>query len=166
MERMKELEGLASAGTFCPNQECQFYAKVDGANIIKYGRSRQGVQRYQCNSCTSTFSATRGTLFYRKHTPLKDILETLALLAEGVRISSLSRAKGFKEDTILRWLREGARHAEAVEDALLGDYRLSKAQVGGLWTYVGNKGQKGALSRERAYRRVLAHHADREPDAP
>jgi hypothetical protein len=59
-----------------------------------------------------------------------------------VRISSLSRAKGFKEDTILRWLREAARHSEAVEDVLLEDYRLSKAQVDGLWTYVGNKGQK------------------------
>ena len=92
-------------------------------------------------------TATRGTLFYRKHTPLKDILETLALLAEGVRISSLSRAKGFKEDTILSWLREAARHSEAVEEALLVDYKLSKAPVEGLWTYVGNKGQKGAAVR-------------------
>src|SRR5215211_4253167 len=90
---------------------------------------------------------SRGTLFYRKHAPVKDILETLALLAEGVRISSLSRAKGFKEDTILRWLREAARHAEAVEDVLLADYELSKAQVDGLWTYVGNKGQKGATQK-------------------
>jgi transposase-like protein len=149
MEQVKEQEGLASAGTFCPNEECHHYAKVDEGNLIKFGRSRQGVQRYQCKSCATTFTATRGTLFYRKHTPLKDILETLALLAEGVRISSLSRAKGFKEDTILRWLREAARHAEAVEDVLLEDYRLSKAQVDGLWTYVGNKGQKGATKRRR-----------------
>jgi len=151
MERMKEeRERLASAGTFCPNEGCHHYAIVDEANIIKFGKSKQGVQRYQCKSCKTTFSATRGTLFYRKHTPLKeDILETLALLAEGVRISSLSRTKGFKEDTILRWLREAARHSEAVEDVLLADYRLSKAQVDGLWTYVGNKGQKGATKRAR-----------------
>lgn len=149
MEQLKEQERLASAGTFCPNEECHHYAKVDEANIIKFGRSRQGVQRYQCKSCTTTFAATRGTLFYRKHAPVKDILETVALLAEGVRISSLSRAKGFKEDTILRWLREAAQHAEAVEDVLLGDYELSKAQVDGLWTYVGNKGQKGATRRAR-----------------
>ncbi len=142
-------ERLASAGTFCPEQGCHHYAKVDEGNIIKFGKSKQGVQRYRCKSCQTTFAATRGTLFYRKHTPLKDILETLALLAEGVRISSLSRAKGFKEDTILRWLREAARHAEAVEDVLLADYELSKAQVDGLWTYVGNKGQKGATQRAR-----------------
>jgi transposase-like protein len=149
MEQVKEQKGLISPGTFCSNEECHHYAKVDEANIIKFGKSKQGVQRYQCKSCRTTFSATRGTLFYRKHTPLKDILETLALLAEGVRISSLSRTKGFKEDTILRWLREAARHAEAVEDVLMADYRLSKAQVDGLWTYVGNKGQKGATKRGR-----------------
>ena len=149
MEQVKEQQGLASVGTFCPNEECRHYAKVDEGNLIKFGRSRQGVQRYRCKGCGTTFTATRGTLFYRKRTPLKDILETLALLAEGVRISSLSRAKGFKEDTILRWLREAARHAEAVEDVLLADYELSKAQVDGLWTYVGNKGQKGATKRAR-----------------
>jgi transposase-like protein len=79
--------------------------RVDESNIIKFGRSNRGVQRYRCKSCKSTFAATRGTLVYRKRTAVKDIiLETLALLAEGVRISSLSRAKGFKEDTILSWL--------------------------------------------------------------
>lgn len=150
MERETIEERLASAGTFCPNEECHHYAEVDEGNLIKFGRSKQGVQRYHCKSCGTTFTATRRTLFYRKHTPLKDILETLALLAEGVRISGLSRAKGFKEDTILSWLREAARHSEAVEEALLVDYKLSKAQVDGLWTYVGNKGQKkGAMRRAR-----------------
>jgi hypothetical protein len=42
----------------------------------------------------------------------------------------------------LRWLRDAARHADAVEEALLEDYEVSKAQVDGLWTYVGHKGQK------------------------
>jgi len=140
---------LASAGTFCPNKECRHYARVDEGNIIKFGRSKRGVQRYRCKSCKTTFAATHGTLFYRKRTAVKDILETLALLAEGVRISSLSRAKGFKEDTILSWLRQGAQHSEAVEEVLMSDYQLSKAQVDGLWTYVGHKGQKGATKRAR-----------------
>jgi len=146
---MVEEKWLASAGTFCPNKECHHYARVDEGNIIKFGRSKRGVQRYRCKSCKGTFAATRGTLGYRKRTAVKDILETLALLAEGVRISSLSRAKGFKEDTILSWLRQAARHSEAVEEVLMSDYQLSKAQVDGLWTYVGHKGQKGATRRAR-----------------
>jgi transposase-like protein len=92
---MAEEQQLASAGTFCPNKECHHYARVDQGNIIKFGRSRQGVQRYRCKGCETTFSATRATratLFYRKRTPVKDILETLVLLAEGVRIRLASRA--------------------------------------------------------------------------
>ena len=139
--------------------KCRHYAQADEGNIIKFGKSKQGVQRYRCKNCATTFAATRGTLFYRKHAPVKDIPQTLALLAEGVRISSLSERRA-SEDTILRWLREAARHAEAVEDVLLEDYRLSKAQVDGLWAYVGNKGQ--GATKEGAGRRVLALHADRE----
>ena len=142
-------ERLASTGTFCPQQGCEHYAKVGADNIIKYGRTRRGVQRYRCERCGDTFSATHGTLFYRKRTAPKDILETLALLAEGVRISSLARAKGIKADTILAWLREAARHAEAVEEVLLDDYELSRAQIDGLWAYVGHKGQKGATKKAR-----------------
>jgi hypothetical protein len=64
MERKTIEEGLASAGTFCPNKECHHYAKVDEGNLIKFGKSKQGVQRYQCKSCTTTFVATRGTLSF------------------------------------------------------------------------------------------------------
>src|SRR3954453_661703 len=146
---MAEEQRLASAGTFFPNKECHHFARVDQGDIIKFGRSRQGVQRYRCKGCETTFAATRGTLFYRRRTPPKDILETLALLAEGVRISSLARAKGFKADTILEWLREAARHAQAVEEVLMADYEVDKAQIDGLWAYVGHKGQKGAIQRAR-----------------
>jgi hypothetical protein len=64
------------------------------------------------------------------------------MLAEGMRISSISRVKGIKEDAILSFLREAAQHAEQVEAMLLNDYRISQAQIDGLWTYVGRKETK------------------------
>ena len=87
---------------------------------------------------------TKGSLFYRRSTPPAPILETLALLVDGVRISALHRAKGFKEDTILAWLRVAAKHAAQVEEILLKEYCVSESQVDALWTYVGHKGQKKA----------------------
>jgi hypothetical protein len=64
------------------------------------------------------------------------------LLAEGSRISSLTRVKGYKEDTIWSWLREAARHTQELEDVLLKDYQIKRGQLDGLWAYVGNKGEK------------------------
>lgn len=138
-----------AAGTFCPNQRCEAHGKLseeEESHIIKFGKTNTGLQRYQCKLCRGTFAATRGTLFYRRQTPRKEILQTLALLAEGVRISSIARAKGIKADTILAWLREAALHAGRVEDALLSKYRVSRAQIDGLWAYVGHKGKKGTTT--------------------
>lgn len=130
---------LASVGDFCPNPECEYYGDVEAKMIIRYGKTRDGRQRYQCKSCKKTFNERKGTLFYNRKTAEKDILECLALLAEGVRISSISRSKGFKEDTILSFLREAAHHAEAVEAIMLNEYKISQVQIDGLWTYVGHK---------------------------
>jgi len=140
------MEQIAKPGDFCPNETCPDYQKLQTnqgqRNIIKAGKTRQGVQRFQCQSCGKYFVETTGTIFYRKRTPEQEILETLALLAEGNRISSLTRVKGYKEDTILNWLREAARHIEELEDVLMKNYHIKRGQLDGLWAYVGNKGEK------------------------
>lgn len=140
---------LAQVGQFCPNEQCELYGDVEAARIIRFGKTKNGTQRYRCKGCDRTFTATHGTVFYRRQASRATILETLALLAEGVRISSIARAKGIKEDTILDWLRAAARQAATVEEALLKDYRISQAQIDGLWTYVGHKGHKGGAPKAR-----------------
>ena len=136
---------FAQVGDFCPNEICPDYGKLQSdqqQNIIKCGTTKAGRQRYKCKSCGKTFTETKGTLFYRRRTPETEIIETLAHIAEGNRISSLVRTKGHKEDTIIDWVRAAGQHAEAVEEVLLRDYQLSRGQIDGLWAYVGNKGEK------------------------
>lgn len=147
------MEHFAKPGEFCPNPACPMHRKVQTSqakpHIIKAGKTRKGVQRFQCKVCGKYFVATSGTIFYRKRTSEQEILETLALLAEGNRISSLTRVKGHKEDTILKWLREAAGHAAEVEEVLLKEYRIKRGQLDGLWLYVGNKGEKKAIRKRR-----------------
>ncbi len=140
------MEKLASAGDVCPTAACLDDGKLQTGlqqpNIKKAGKTKRGVQRYQCTRCGKTFTETTGTIFFRKRTPQHEILETLALLAEGNRISSVARVKGCKEDTIRAWLREAAQHAAALEEVLLADFKVKRGQVDALWSYVGNKGEK------------------------
>ena len=136
---------LAQVGDFCPNEACPDYGKLQSDqkhNIIQFGRTKRGRQRYKCKSCGKTFTETKGTLFYRRRTAEAEIIDTLAHIAEGNRISSLVRTSGHKEDTIGDWIREAGNHAEAIEEVLLSDYQLSRGQIDGLWAYVGNKGEK------------------------
>jgi len=149
---------LVKVGAFCPYEDCEDHGKTGTGNVRKYGKTDGGVQRYQCKRCGRTFTATRGTMFYRRRVEAHEIIDVLAMLAEGMRISSVTRVKGFKEDTILDWLREAARHAEAIEAVLLRDYRIGPAQIDALWAYVGHKGEKGGIPKAR--------HAARSGAAP
>ncbi len=66
-------------------------------------------------TCRRTFTATKGTVFYRRQTPASEIMKALAQLAEGNRISSVTRTTGHKEDTLLDWLREAATQVSQLE---------------------------------------------------
>ena len=138
---------LAQVGDFCPNQDCPDYGKTAPNSIIKFGKTRQNKQRFRCKRCGQSFNENHGTIFYRKRKAEQDLLEVLALLAEGSRISSISRSKGLKEDTILAWLREAAQHTEVLEATLMNDYAIERGQLDGLWSYVANKGEKNTMPR-------------------
>ena len=140
---------VITADKFCDNKECPDYGQTNNDNIIGFGHSPNGVQRYRYKTCDMTFTETKGTVFYGRHTPKKDILESLAMLAERMSIAAVARVKSVKEDTVSSWLREASSNVEAIEEVLLKDYHVDKAQMDSLWTYVGNKGKKGAMKNTR-----------------
>jgi len=141
---------IAQAGSFCPNEECPDYGEVDAGNLINFGFTKAGTQRRLCKTCGGTFTVTRGTLFYRRRTPQKDIAETLAILADRGSIAGAARVKGVKEDTVSAWARAAAKHWESLEAILLKDYHLSRAQIDALWTFVSHKGEKGGAPKSRS----------------
>jgi transposase-like protein len=144
---------FAEVGDICPNDNCPDAGKTDEGNIIKYGTTAKGLQRYRCTTCGKTFSENTGTIFYNKHTPAEEIIETLALIAEGSRVASLSRVKGYKEETIRNWLQQAAEHAEHIEDALMSEYEIERGQIDALWSYVGHKGHDDGHAAEEEKKR-------------
>ncbi len=50
---------------FCPNTDCPAKGQQDRGNIEVHSRVEK---RYICTVCDKTFSATKGTLFYRLRT--------------------------------------------------------------------------------------------------
>src|SRR5215217_1214753 len=141
--------GLAAPGSFCWNSECPDYSQLHQGNIRRFGKTRAGVQRFQCRTCGDTFTATKGTPFYHTHTPQPIIIEVLALLAERNSLAAMHRTKGVKEETALAWLEKAAAHVSEIEALLLANYHLSRAQLDALWTYVGHKGEKGGAAKSR-----------------
>ena len=124
---------LARPGDFCPNRGCDDHGKLQSErqqNIIKCGKTKVGRQRYKCKTCNCTFVETKGTIFYRRRAPEDEIIDTLTLIAEDSRISSLARAKGHKEETIIDWIRAAGQHAERVEEVLLAEHKKGARRMG------------------------------------
>jgi transposase-like protein len=136
---MQQQGVLAPVGTFCPNKACRQYDQMNAGNIVRYGKNKQGRQRYQCKVCKKVFNERFGTLFYRKRTTEKDIVESLAMVAEGMGIRATARVKRIKHDTLSAWLRQAGGRAQQLEHILLQDYHLSASQIDALWTYVRRK---------------------------
>jgi transposase-like protein len=133
---------LASPSSFCWNKKCADYGRVEAGNLRKFGFTRKGRQRWQCSSCKKVVTETKGTVFHGKQYDEQTIIECFAMLAERNSLAAIHRIKGIKEETVSAWLVEAASQMEQIEELLLEDHNMSRAQLDALWTYVGHKGEK------------------------
>lgn len=136
---------LVVPSSFCWNKACPNYGKLNLGNVVKFGRTDKGTQRYQCKTCKKTFVENKGTVFYGRHHSPDTILECLALLAERNSLASIHRVKGIKEETVIDWLCEAANQAVEIESLMLANYQLTRVQLDAMWAYVGHKGEKGVI---------------------
>jgi transposase-like protein len=134
---------MALPRSFCWNENYPDCGKSDHGNIRKFGRPAKGTQRHQCKSCEKTFVETKGAVFYGRHHSQDTTLECLAWLAERSSLAAIQRVKGINEETVAAWLQEAVKHVEEIEALLIADYHLTRAQLDAMWSYVGNKGEKG-----------------------
>lgn len=138
-----EEKQLTAIGTFCLNEACEDYRKVNHGNMIKYGKTDSGVQRYRCKTCKKAFVETKGTMFYRIRHSEEEVVECMEMVADRSSLAAIHRIKGIKEETVDNWLERAASHVEQFEEDLVTKYKLSRVQLDALWSFVGHKGEKG-----------------------
>ena len=130
----------------CQNEQCQFYLKEEGKDVIKRGKYRTGHQRYFCHHCKTFFMETKGTPLYHKHLSKSEIINICKHLVEKNGIRSIERITGHHRDTISQLLEDLALHAEMVNSILLHEVKLRQFEVDEMWTFI--KKNKRKLSQE------------------
>jgi transposase-like protein len=136
---------LALAGSFCWNESCPGYGKVNEGNIVRYGRTAKGTPRLKCKICGKVFVKNKGTVLYGLHHDQDEVLECFAMLAERNSLAAIHRIKGIKEETVIDWLLKAADHIEEIEALLISNHHLTRVQLDAMWTYVGHKGEKATI---------------------
>ena len=142
-----EKQQIVPIGSFCLNEACIDYKKVGLKNIVKCGKTDKGVQRHRCKTCKKSFTATKGTIFYRCKHSKEEMVECIAMVGDRNSLAAIHRMKGVKEETVAKWLERAASHVKQFEDYLVKHHTLSEVQLDALWTYVGHKGQKKGASK-------------------
>lgn len=117
---------MNSAELFCPNLACPARGAVGKGNI---GVHSEKTKRYICHVCEQTFSASKGTLFYRLRTDPKTVLLVIALLVYGCPIQAIVQAFGFDERTVRNWWQRAGQHCQAFHERLVEDNQLDLGQV-------------------------------------
>ncbi len=101
---------------FCPNSDCPARGQVGKGNIGIHTRKEA---RYICHQCHKTFSATKGTPFYRLHHPDERMTLVVTLLAYGCPPQAIVAAFALDERTVSDWQRRAGQHCEAVHQELV-----------------------------------------------
>jgi transposase-like protein len=113
----------------CPNAECA------APHVVRNG-SVGGRRRYHCRGCGAWFGETHGTPLYRLRTPPEEIGRALLVVMRRGSLRAAEEVTGHKYETISRGLHLTARHAAAIEDALVRDLSLSTVEIDEFWSFV------------------------------
>ena len=109
------------------------------AATVRTGHTR-GRQRWRCAGCGRTFGPTTGTAVFRLKTPPAEVAHALLVVLRRGSLLAAEEVTGHKYETIGRWLRQAAAHAEALTDALVHDLHLTEVEVDEFWSFVHHKG--------------------------
>jgi IS1 family transposase/transposase-like protein len=125
---------------YCPKAKCRYFGWVDRGNLRSNGHPNGGRWRQlECVVCQAYFMETTGTIFFGKQTPPETIWCALKALAEGLGIRATARVFDVDPNTVESWLREAAKHMEAVSCYLLYDLELDQVQIDELWALLGKR---------------------------
>ena len=111
---------------FCPNLNCPARGRRGRGNITVHSGQEK---RYMCQVCGKTFSASKGSMFYRLRTDPTTVMLVITLLAYGCPLQAIVKAFGFDERTVQAWWRGAGEHSQRVHEHLVGQSQLDLQQV-------------------------------------
>lgn len=105
----------------------------------KFGRHRNGRQRYRCKKCCRTFTQECHKPLAAMRLPLDRALACLQLLVEGVSVRSIERLTGVGKRTILSLLVFVGARCERLMNRRIRQVKVRDVQADEIWGFVGCK---------------------------
>jgi transposase-like protein len=111
-----------------------------GAESKRFGHHRNGLQRYRCLECRSTFTEDHKAPFRTEdYLNEKRGITALRLLLEGCSVRSVERITDIRRDTIINLLLIAGERCEKLMDRLMRDIPATDIQCDEIWGYIAKK---------------------------
>ncbi len=107
----------------------------------RFGRHRNGLQRYRCNQCQKTYTEDHERPLDEMRLSFDKAISVLQLLLEGMSIRSAERVTGVYRNTIFRLLILAGERCQRLMEEKLVDLPVRDVQVDEIWGYVFKKEQ-------------------------
>lgn len=111
---------------------CQVEAK-------KFGKHRNGLQRYRCAECGKTFTEPHEKPLGAMTVPMEKATLAIKLLVEGTSIRTAERITGLHRDTILKLLVVAGEKCAAIIGKLVRNIEVRDVECDEIWAFVGKK---------------------------
>ena len=108
----------------------------------KYGKDRNGTQRYRCKKCGKTFLEPQDKPLDHMRIPMDKAVQAIKCLVEGCSIRSTARLTGLEKKTILRLLVLVGKKAERILDSRVRNVDCPLIQADEIWSFVNKKQKK------------------------
>ena len=105
----------------------------------KFGKHRNGLQRFRCKQCRKTFTEDHATPLGSMYTPLDKAAKAIELLVEGCSVSTVERFTGIHHTTILSLLVLIGEKCERLLESRINHLPVRDVQADEIWGFVGCK---------------------------
>lgn len=150
-------------------------SKCESTNLIKWGRTACGYQRYRCQDCKATVADVPQSPIAPMRLSMDRAVLVLSLLVEGMSIRGAERITGHHRDTIGRLALLAGRKCERLLETLIHGAKVDDVEVDELWSFIqmkqGTKTRREIgnaeygdcytyLAQERNSKLILTHHTE------
>lgn len=114
-----------------------------GNSGAKFGKTRDGQQRYRCKPCGKTYSEPKPLA--GKATPMDKAALALKLLLEGMSIRATERLTGLHRDTIMGLMVQAGEQCQRFLAGTIQNHPFADIQIDEQWGFVGCKEKTAIL---------------------
>src|SRR5437899_1143623 len=105
----------------------------------RFGRNRNGSQRYRCDACERTFTDEATRPVDRRYLAQDKTVLCLRMLLEGNSVRSIERLTGVHRDTILNAMVEAGEKCQRLLETVVRRVPAQDVQADDIWGFVNCK---------------------------